>query len=260
MLLMRQSMVFEVTKYGIWIGGFALQVAILGQMIRARWAREFPFFFAYLALSTIRSPILLYIERLPESYALYFYSYWLAEAVSIALGFAVIHELFSHAFRPYAALKRTVLLVFQSVLVILLLVAIWTAATAPAADKTWISAVVMGLERSLRIVQVGLLLLLFLLSRSLAISWGQRLFGIALGFGVVAAAQLGAIAVRAQMGNAVHESFALIKPGAYVCALLIWLAYTLRSEAAAPVKPRPLPSPHMVERWNQALVQLLHNK
>jgi len=56
------------------------------------------------------------------------------------------------------------------------------------------------LERSVRVMQCGLVFFLFLVSFYFGVAWQNYLFGIAMGFGVFASIELVAVAVRAQLG------------------------------------------------------------
>ena len=59
--------------------------------------------------------------------------------------------------------------------------------------------------RSLRVIQVGLLLLLFSLASSLGLTWRSYAFGIAFGYGTYAIVDLVLSAIRVEYGDAVWK-------------------------------------------------------
>ena len=111
------------------------------------------------------------------------------------------------------------------------------------------------LERSVRVMQCGLLAFLFLISFHFGLSWQSHIFGIALGFGVFASIELVAIAVRAQMGLVANTAYSQVNSAAYSCGVLIWVCYLLAPKPA----PQYMSMIHHndLEKWNQALLQLL---
>src|SRR5438034_9154632 len=71
----------------------------------------------------------------------------------------------------------------------MLLVAGVVMASSPAAGDPVLQAIVT-LQRCVRVVQCGLILFLLIFSKYLGVSWRQQSFGIALGFGSLAPAEL----------------------------------------------------------------------
>jgi hypothetical protein len=216
-------------------------------------------FFAYIVFHVFRSAVLFTVHLLHAqqrmSYVDYFYAYWTAQAVSIVLGFTVIYEIYSKVFRNYDAIRQFGGMVFASAAVVLLLVAVLTVASAPGADTPGVVKAVVLLERSVRAMQCGLLVILFLLSFHFGLPWRNYLFGVALGFGVFATIELAAVAVRAQIGAIADAALSQVNSAAYACGVAIWFCYLLA----------PTPSPQQVgvvhrsdlERWNQALLEML---
>src|SRR5512141_2419964 len=89
--------------YVFWIAP-ALLLAALAMVMRIRHLdREWPAFFAYCAFSAVRTPILFWVYHRT---AVYFYCYWVAEAVSTILALAAIYEVFLHLFRAYGTSAR----------------------------------------------------------------------------------------------------------------------------------------------------------
>ncbi len=233
--------------YALWVGGSALSFAVVVTMVRRKLRLEFPFFFSYAAFQVVSAPLLwtLYHRGV---YADYFYAYWTISALSFALGLGVLYEIFQHAFRPYAALRGLGSMLFRWAALVLLMVAVITALSAPAGQSPLITAI-LSLERSIRMMQCGLLILMLFFSPQLGLSWRSHLFGIAAGFGGYAAISLTPVSLRAQMGIPGDSAYPLINSGAYALAAATWFAYLLAPEPARlAVRVQPVP-----DSWDFAL-------
>jgi hypothetical protein len=234
-------------KYALWMGGWALSLAVVWTMVRRKLRLEFPFFFSYAAFQVVSVPLLFALHQ-RGVYADYFYAYWTLSALSTGLGLAVLYEVFFHAFRPYAALRGLGSMLFRWAALVLLLVAVITALSAPAGQSTLITAI-LSLERSIRMMQCGLLVLMLFFSPQLGLSWRNRLFGITVGFGAYAGISLTLVSLRAQLGIPGDTAYSLINSGAYTLAAATWLSYLLAPEPARrAVRVHPVP-----DSWDFAL-------
>jgi hypothetical protein len=243
-------MALDFLKYALWMGGWALSLAVVWTMVRRKLRLEFPFFFSYAAFQVGSVPLLFALHQ-RGVYADYFYAYWTSSAVGIGLGVAVLYEIFVHAFRPYAALRGLGSMLFRWAALVLLLVAGITALTASAGQDPTITAI-FSLERSIRMMQCGLLVLMLFFSPQLGLSWRNRLFGITAGFGGYAAVSLALVSLRAQLGIPGDTAYSLISSGAYTLAAATWLSYLLAPEPARrAVRVQPVP-----DSWDFALQTL----
>jgi hypothetical protein len=237
----------------IWFGGLALQSGATVIMLRRRLFQDLPLFFSYTAFHVVRS-VALFLIRQNYSMTSYSYAYWSAELVSAVMGFAVIYEIFSMVLEPYPGLRRLGMMLLGWAAVVMVILSI-AAAASPGVSQPGMIAAVFAFERSIRIVQCGLMAFLFIFASTLSLSWKHCSFGIALGFGLFATVDLIVVAVRAQLGSAAAQSFALLKPGSYLVATAIWTAYLLMPVA----KPAEVSSltRYQVDRWNRTLMELL---
>ena len=232
------------------MSGSALSLAVVVTMLRRGLRRDFPFFFSYAAFQVASAPLLFALYQ-RGVYADYFYAYWTSSALGIGLGLAVLYEVFLHAFRPYVALRGLGSMIFRWAALVLLLVAVITSLSAPAGQKPLLTAI-LSLERSIRMMQCGLLILMLLFSSQLGLSWRSHLFGIAAGFGAYAGVSLALVTLRAQLGVPGDSTYSLINSGAYTFAALTWFGYMLAPEPARQaVRVQPVP-----DQWDFALQAL----
>jgi len=250
-------MPLSLTDYLLWVTGEILLVMACAAILRRRLAYQFPVFFVYAAFHVLRTVVLFTIHLLQlqhrMSYADYFYAYWMTQAVSIVLGFAVIHEIYCGVFQHYDALRRLGGILFACAGIAVLVLAVWTA-SAPGAE-TGIVGVVLLLERSVRLMQCGLVLFLFLAAFYFGLPWQNYRFGIALGFGVFASIELAAVAVHWQIGESVAAACSQINSAAYSSGVMIWLCYLLAPKPA--LQYAGVVQHNDLEKWNQALLEIL---
>jgi len=233
--------------YVLWLSAPAIQLGVLVAMYRRGLQRDYPYFFYYTILSVVNEPVLYVALR--GSYTLYYYGYWVSIALTALISFAVLNEIFQNAFRPYEALRDLSVILFRwSALVILLVAGMWAVTSShPAQDGSITNALLLA-QRSVRLMQCGLVFFLLLFSEYLGISRRNLLFGIALGFGLFASVDMLIVSGLSHAG-VVHVSvLRWVKSAAYNVSALIWLGYAVlapfRSSAFSAVR-----SPE----WNSAL-------
>jgi hypothetical protein len=118
-------------------------------------------------------------------------------------------------------------------------------------DQSPLVHAVITLQRSVLIVQLGLILFLLLFSRFLGVSWKQVSFGISLGFGLFAGVELLLIALSSG-GFVKQGDLNLINLGTYVLAILVWLGYSVSRKSAREGAVNHL----QTQRWEQGLADL----
>jgi hypothetical protein len=139
--------------------------------------------------------------------------------------------------------------------VVLTIIAVLAAAVSPGQDHIRISIAVVTFERTVRIVQCGLILFLFLFAKTLGLSWKHHSFGIAFGFALFAAVSVIVYGVRAHLGPIAAETVSVLVPTSYLLATLVWAGYLLVPVPEQVRVSGPLPSE--LYRWNEAALELL---
>jgi len=231
--------------YILWLSAPIMQVGVLIAMYRRGIHREFPCFFNYTILQVSSEPILIFFGR--QSYTLYYFGYWTNFGLSVLISFAVLQEIFKNAFRPYEALQDLSIILFRwSALVILLVAGMWAITSGHSNQSDAVETTVFLVERSVRLMQCGLVFFLLLFSEYLGISRKSILFGIAIGFGLFASASMLVAAGHASL-HVLNLRWA--KSAAYDFSCLIWLGYTV----LAPVRGSAAAAIQRSKDWNYAL-------
>jgi len=246
--------------HGLNIARPLLELILLGVLIRHKIYRQFPFFFLYVGQAVLQTLILSAMHYAPfVTGAQYFYAYVGGLALAAASSFAVFYEIFCYTFVNYPVLQGLGKTLLRWATVLLLLGAMVLAWLAPGSGASQLMSNVDVMMRSVSGLQCGLLILLLLFSRSFGVSWRSRAFGVALGFGIIASANLANYAVRSRI-EPTNQTLALnlltlATAVVYSCSILVWMTYFGLAEPIANSSPRALPAQNL-ERWNQELRRL----
>lgn len=236
--------------YVLWFAAPLLQLGVLFILTRRGLYRDYPYFFNYTILQVISDPILAIIHQ--QSYTVYYYAYYINLGLSVLISFAVLQEIFRDAFRPYEALRDLSVILFRwSALVVFLVGVMWAINAAHKPANGPISDALLLAERSVRLMQCGLVFFLLLFSEYLGISRRSLLFGISLGFGFFAAVNMLVATGLSHRGILRQGTLSRVNSIAYIVAALIWFGYTViaapsRSKVAQEVALRS-------KDWNSAL-------
>jgi len=208
--------------YVNWLAGPLLQITLLIFMVLRKVHKQFPRFFSYILFQTLKSACLFVAYRyFPDSY---FDAYWTGNAVSVIFTVAVMDEILHSLFQEYGGIQILGTTIFRWSCGLLVLLAILGASSSDAAGDRLV-AVVFAFDRSVRLMQVGLFLLLMFLCRSLKNCSRQQVFGIALGFGVFASVELILVSIVMWYGNGHASTISLLKSTAYNAVTLVWIGY-----------------------------------
>jgi hypothetical protein len=233
----------------LWCAQPILQSVVAVILWRRKLHKQFPVFFLFLLVQVANFAIIFPLWR-TGNYGLYFWPFWLGEAVNAVLGFKVIHEIFLDVFRPYHTLKDLGTLLFKWAGVVMLLVSV-VVAFSNSFDQSPLVHAVTTLQRSVRIVQLGLILFMLLFSSFLGVSRKQVSFGISLGFGLFAGVELMLMALNSG-GFLRSANLNLINMVTLVAAILVWLGYSLSRKAVRVGAVNHL----QTQRWEQGLADL----
>ncbi len=231
--------------YAIWVAAPAIQLFLVATMLYRHLRREFPLFFAYTVFQVLSFG--LKFAAYHRSQLEYFYVYWFTGAMGIVLGLVVIYEIFAQVFKPYEALRGMAQVLFRWAALVLIVAALVMALTSSRPEANPVLTAILTFDRSVRVMQCGLVLFLFLFARYVGVSWRHHLFGIAAGFGMYASLDLLLVTAHAA-GFSWASVMPMVKSIGYVFSTLIWAGYMLSREPAR--RPALYPT---AERWNYAL-------
>jgi hypothetical protein len=242
--------------YYLWIAPHILLAVTLVLVIRRRLYKQFPSFLLYTAFELFQFAVLLAVFIRTGTFAdsQYRGAFSLGTAISTVVRFGVIYEIFTEVFRSYNALSELGRVLFRWTTIVLLLIGIALAGTHGSGADGFL-VIVPILDRTVSLMQCGLLMFLFLFSRYFALSWRNYAFGIALGFGILASSDLAISAIRSQLADGSYILDMLGMAAYHVC-VLVWVFYLAAPERITYRTPKQLPEDDLGV-WNEELQRLL---
>lgn len=226
-------------SYVSWLAGPALQVTLLAFMIRRELHLRFPRFFSYIVFQVAKTAILFITYRyfsgaLGGNSKNYFDVYWAGNAISVLLAVAVMDEILHSLFQRYGGIQTLASTIFRWACGLLLLVSILGAISSNEGSADRVVAAVLSFERSVRLMQCGLFLLIMLLCRALKHCWRQPVFGVALGFGIFSSIELVLTSVFAFFGEDTASAISLTKSLSYNAVTVLWIGYLSQQLESVP--------------------------
>jgi hypothetical protein len=231
----------------LWVVQPVLLAAVALAMFRRNIHRQFPFFFIFTIAQVVIFGVEFSVYQLAQYHA-YYFAYWTAMAINLVLDFKIIHEIFLDIFRPYHALRDLGTALFKWAALIMVLVSAVLISTNPVWNDPMSRSFLM-LQRCMRVVQCGLVLLLLAFCKHLNVSWRRHSFGIALGFGMLAGGEL----ISHALYSGAHISSDLLNislMGAYNAGVVVWLSYSVLASR------EPMLAVLVPQRWDNALMDL----
>lgn len=236
----------RLTTIVLWIIPLVLQYVITVVMLRRHLVRIFPIFFSYTVWVAARETALFFFVY---SSKLYSSVYLWGDALAVLLGIGAIVEAIRQIFPSHPLLRRFLRSVWifgiiAAAMSVLLLVS--ARASGPDPTLEWI----MLLERSARLLQACMLVVVIALMSRLGLGWHHYLVGIVVGFGVYSALDLAALEFRSHLHFVTGVTYALLQSSAYNLGAIIWAYYFLRPWRHGAVDR--LPETDLAE-WNESI-------
>jgi hypothetical protein len=247
--------VYEGLIRNLWSAGLLLLSILVGILVCKKTWRTFPLFTTY-CISTLVTNLGMFMLR--DSPKAYFYTYWPSEALSIGLNLAVMYEVFRQLFSPYPALTRMAWRTLRASLFVLLALALIILLTTASSER-WkvIGAALFTTEEAMRVVELGIVGFLFIFSRTFQLHWRQPVFGIVLGFGVFASAEVIATAGWVHVQDSQIGLLSVVRMCAFDVAVIIWGTYMLVRETVR-MSTAPVPTRPELERMERALRRIIY--
>ena len=210
----------ETIQNALWVFSIVVQVLLTVMMIARRSYGDHRAFFAYISFQAIKS-LCLFPLRQASPWG-YFWTYWIAELVSLILALAVLQDVFESLVAHERRMKRIGKYVFWTTATAILITVALTIQFSPGRRESGLMTGVLTAEQALRIVQSGLLFCIFGFSWLSKVPWLPAQRAVALGMGIFIAAELLIVTLRQHYGPAFRTGFFILKPLAYSIALAIW--------------------------------------
>jgi hypothetical protein len=201
--------------------GVALLIAI-----RKKVHKRFPAFVTLLAFSFIFELVI------TLSIGFFFqaiYKWWVVADVAamFLLGLLVLYELAREVLLSRPSLKRLFNPMPRWTAAALVLIAAASTALLPQTTREQAMNIFESLNFGLNLIAIGLLLAMLLFTRVLGISWRGIPAGIALGFGVVAAAEMATSTLMAHLGKGSYIPVDIVRMIAFHVCVVVWVVYLL---------------------------------
>ena len=181
-------------------------------------------------------------------YYVYFYVYWTFYALEAILGFFVIIRVYSLAMDPLKGLERLGRLMFHWAGGIAIALALGTAFGPHINANIYITRAVTELQQTQSILTLCMLLFVCLAIRPMGLSHRSKIFGVCLGLGVTAAADLVGSAWLSHL-KSMYSVYAIFNGSAILISICIWIGYFAIPEPKRRMIVLPTTSPFL--RWNQ---------
>ena len=215
-----------ILTYASWAAGPILQITLILFMFQRKLHGVFPRFFSYIIFQIVKSGILFVVYRYSQEN--YFDAYWAGNAISVLLGVVVMDEILQHLLKRYGGIQKLASVIFRWACGLLILLSIVNAFSMHQASADRVVSAVLAFDRSVRVMQCGLCILLMILCRFLRNCWRQHVFGIALGFGIFACIEMVLVSVVMYFGDGPTAIVSLIKSSTYNAVTVLWIVYLMR--------------------------------
>jgi hypothetical protein len=231
----------------LWVVQPVLLGVLATIMLRRKLHKDFPAFFGFAVLQIVAFAIEFPVYEMAPP-RIYFCTFWAITALNLAVEFKIIHEVFADIFRPYHALKDLGTALFKWAALVMVLVSGVFITT----SNVWTDPVgrnVLILQRCMEVIQCGMVLFLLAFCKPLGVSWRRQSFGIAVGFGLSAGAELICYGLFFG-GHLSNDVLNVTSMSFYNLGVLVWLFYSNlnRHEVAATLL--------VPQRWDNALMDL----
>jgi hypothetical protein len=205
-----------VVIYFLWTLAIALKAILIGLSLYRGLFRRYFGFFVYITLGTSVELVRFYTYTVQIS--AYLELYWWTQFMVVAGEFLLIWEIFGLALLNYPGVRKVARF---SVTVAFSLIATQVIASMVTGQ---FSRGVMGIERSMRAVEVALLLPLVLLVAYYGLPLGRNLAGIIFGYGLLTTVNMVALYLHTALGPTSQNWLNPFRENCEVLVVLIWLA------------------------------------
>jgi hypothetical protein len=239
---------------------FLLTATVAFLFWRKKLSTKFRAMGFYLALRVVSTPVLLLFlfgDNIVHSQLWlisYFYGFWAVYIASAVILFFVCVEIFRSALAALPGLMKFGVVIFRWAALVSLIVTFSTVSFAHRGLLV-ITDIAYGMMRSVSILELCLLGFLCLCMNALRLSGRDMSFGLAVGFGFMAANDFIHASVAPRFAS-LTGPLQLVYEGGILLALGLWTAYCAAPEPVN--QPVVMPANSTIYRWNEIASALGH--
>lgn len=221
---------------------------------------RFPAMSKYLALRVGSTPILLaalFLQERPGGdwfYPVYFFGYYAVYITSAVLLFFICLEVFRSALSAFSGLVRFGIVIFRWAAVVSVIMSLTTISFAHRGIMV-IPDIAFRLMRSVSLLELCLLAFLCLSMSALQLPVRDLAFGVALGFGVLAANDF-ILTALIKSNSSLNDPSQYVFEAVALAALSVWIVYAVLPEPVR--KPIVVAANSTIYRWNEIASALGH--
>jgi len=191
---------------------------------------EYLMFFAYTLFVGLRTVLLMAMRRyIGLGSAAYFIAYCVTMLGDTAFALLIIREVYANILYGYDGLRVLSAMIFRWTWMLLVLVTIIAACGVPDGDTNPLFAAMTVFDRGAMMVEFALIILLFVLAKTLSLGWRTCVFGIAAGMCLLCSLDLAALALRVPYVEGATLVYSAFRSICCICGLAIWTVYLYRS-------------------------------
>lgn len=244
-----------------------LLVAVIAFMFWRRGLhRRYPAMGAYLALRLVSAPAfsLLLLGQSGRMVAsadfqrtcaqVYFFAYWAVYLASAVILYFICLEIFRSALSAVPGLLKFGIVIFRWAVLVSIILTFSTVTFSHRGLGTVMDGA-LALMRSVSLLEICLLAFLCLSMNALRLSVRDMAFGLSLGFGIMAANDLLAVALTSRFAS-LTAPLQFAYEGVILLSLGTWVAYCAMPEPVR--KPVVMPVNSTIYRWNEIASALGH--
>ena len=188
------------------------------------------------------------------AYTFYFGIYWTCYIIEAGLIFLLIRKLYQMALDPLAGLQYLGMVVFRWIAVASVLIAVFTSISPNITSRDFLVSAATQLQRTQSILVLCLLFFLTFTAKPLAFTYKSRIFGVGIGFGMMACNDLVQSAWLLSDQHTFYTWSNVLKGAVVLTAMVVWIVYYSLPEAKRGLVTLPVASPLL--RWNEIGVAL----
>jgi hypothetical protein len=188
------------------------------------------------------------------AYTAYFYTYWCCYIIESGLIFLLIRRLYQMALDPLAGLQYLGMVVFRWIAIASVLIAVFTSISPNITGDQFLISAATQLQRTQSVLVLCMLFFLTFTAKPLAFTYKSRIFGVGIGFGMMACNDLVQAAWISSEQHSLYTWSNVVKGVVVLTAMAVWTVYYALPEAKRGLVTLPVASPLL--RWNEIGVAL----